>query len=139
MNVFDFRERHEIKADEPTESLAHDTIGAIIEVHRHLGPGLPELSHRKALSHELTPRGIEHECEHPVPIFYKGILVCEGRVDILVRRRLVIEIKVVEDLTAVHRAQALTYLLALKLPLGLLANFNVAIMKDGIRRVINTF
>jgi GxxExxY protein len=139
MNVFDFHERQEVRADPETESLAHATIGAIIEVHRHLGPGLPELSYRKALSHELTLRGIEHQCEYPVPIVYKGVRVGEGRIDIPVANRLVVEIKLVETLTAVHRAQTLTYLQLLKLQLGLLCYFNVAIMRDGIKRVINTF
>jgi GxxExxY protein len=138
MNVFEFHERHEFKADPATEELCTLSIGAIIEVHRHLGPGLPELSYRKALSHELTLRGIPHECEFRVPIVYKGEPVGEGWVDILVGSRLVIEIKVVEVLTAVHRAQTIAYLQALKLALGLLANFNVAVMKDGIKRVINT-
>jgi GxxExxY protein len=139
MNVYDFHERREVKVDPATEEIATLVIGAAIEVHRHLGPGLPEISYRKALSHELTLRGIAHECEFAVPIIYKGIPVGEGKVDILVARRLAFEIKVVEVLTAVHRAQTLAYLQALKLPLGLLINFNVAILKDGIKRVINTF
>ena len=139
MDVFEFRERKERQADAETEELAARVIGAAIEVHRLMGPGLPEVSYKKALSHELTLRGIPHECEFPVPIVYKGVLVGEGRVDILVARRLVLEIKVAETLTPVHRAQCLTYLQALKLELGLLLNFNVAVMKDGIRRVINTF
>ena len=139
MNVFEFHERPEKRADAETEALATEAIGAAIEVHRHMGPGLPEISYRKALSHELTLRGIPHECEFPVPIEYKGVNVGEGRVDILVGRRLVLEIKVVEVLTAVHRGQTLTYLQALKLQLGVLLNFNVTIMRDGIKRVINTF
>jgi GxxExxY protein len=139
MDVFDFHEQNERRADDETEALAHAVIGAAIEVHRVLGPGLPEISYKKALSHELTLRGIEDTCEFPIPIYYKGVLVGEGRVDILVARRLVIEIKVAEVLTAVHKAQTLTYLQALKLQLGLLLNSNVAMMRDGIKRVINTF
>ena len=137
MNVFDFHQRHDVKADPETEGLGTLAIGAAIEVHRHLGPGLPEIAYRKALAHELTLRGVECACEFPVPIVYKGLPVGDGRVDILVARRLVIEIKVVEALTTVHRAQAIAYLQALKLPLGLLINFNVAILKDGIKRVVN--
>ena len=139
MDVFDFHGRNERRADDETEALAHEVIGAAIEVHRVLGPGLPEVSYKKARSHGLTHRQIEHECEFPVPIYYKVVLVGEGRVDILVARRLVIEIKVAEVLTAVHKAQTLAYLQALKLQLGLLLNFNVAVMRDGIKRVINTF
>ncbi len=139
MNVYEFHERRDVKVDQVTEEIATHTIGAAIEVHRHLGPGLPEISYRKALSHELTLRGIDHQCEFPVPIIYKGLAVGEGKVDILVAQRLVVEIKVVEVLTPVHRAQAIAYLQALKLPLGLLINFNVAILRDGIKRVINTF
>jgi GxxExxY protein len=136
MDVFDFHGQRERRADEETERLAHEVIGAAIEV---LGPGLPEVSYKKALSHELTLRGIEHECEFPVPIYYKGVLVGEGRVDILARRQLVIEIKVVDVVTKVHTGQTLAYLQALKVPLGLILNFNVAVMRDGIKRVINTF
>src|SRR3954471_19877323 len=118
MNVFEFRERPEIKAEPRTEELASLVIAAAIEVHREMGPGLPELSYRRGLSHELDLRGIAHECEVAVPIFYKGKLVGEGRVDILVERRLVIEIKVVESVNPVHRAQTIAYLQALKLQLG---------------------
>jgi GxxExxY protein len=139
MNVFDFHERNERRADDETEALAHEVIGAAIEVHRLLGPGLPEISYKRALSHELSLRRIAHECEFPVPIVYKGVLVGDGRVDILVDRRLVVEIKVAEAITAVHRQQVLSYLQALKLQLGLILNFNVAVMRDGIKRVINTF
>jgi GxxExxY protein len=139
MDVFDFHERREKRASEETERLAAEAIACAIEVHRHLGPGLPEIAYRRAMSRELTLRGIEHECEYKVPIIYKGELVGEGRIDILVKRRLVLEIKVAEVVTKVHVAQTVAYLQALHLELGLILNFNVAIMRDGIRRVINTF
>ena len=90
------------------------------------------------MSRELTLRGIPHECEHRVPIVYKDELVGEGKVDILIDGLLVLELKVVEVVTKVHVAQTITYLKALKLPLGLILNFNVAILKDGIKRVINS-
>ncbi len=114
-------------------------IGACIEVHRHLGPGLPEKVYREALSHELSLQGIFHQCEVMFPVMYKGKVVGEGRLDMLVGEMLVVELKVVESLTPVHRAQVLAYLQALKLELGLLINFNVAILRDGLKRVINTF
>ena len=137
MDVFEFRSRQTSRVDHATESLAEKVIGAAITVHRHLGPGLPEAAYRNALLHELTLCNIPHEWEVPVPIHYKGKLVAQGRMDILVDKRLIVEIKVVEALAPVHRAQTLGYLRAGKLQLALLINFNVAILKDGIKRVIN--
>ena len=142
MNVCEFHERqgqHERKANERTEELARLALGALIEVHRHLGPGLPAKTYRQAVSYELELLQIPHACEVLVPVYYKGKLVGEARVDILVAGVLVVEIKVVETLTNVHRAQVIAYLQAMKLELGLLVNFNVAILKDGNKRVINTF
>ncbi len=138
MDVFDFRERAGSGVDPETEDLARAVIGAAIEVHKHMGPGLPESSYRNALSHELTLRGIAHDCEVPVPIFYKGVLVGEGKLDILVRGVLIVELKVVEALNDVHRAQVIAYLQATKLQLGLLINYNVVRLSDGIKRVIRT-
>ena len=83
-------------------------------------------------------RQIPHQCEAPVPINYKGKLVAEGRLDILVNGELIVELKVVEALNPVHRAQVIAYLQATKLTLGLLINFNVAILRDGIKRVVKT-
>jgi GxxExxY protein len=103
-----------------------------------MGPGLPEIAYKKALSHELTLRGIAHEPEAPVPVHYKGVLVAKGKVDILVEGRLVLELKVVESLSEMHQAQALAYLHALDLQLALLINFNVLLLKDGIKRVVRT-
>jgi GxxExxY protein len=138
MDVFQFRARGESRVAPDIEDLAHQAIGAAIEVHRHLGPGLPECVYKRALSHELTLRGIPHICEQPVDIFYKGVPVGDGRIDILVDGRLVLELKSVEALAPAHREQALTYLAVTHLPLALLINFNVAILKDGVKRVINT-
>jgi GxxExxY protein len=136
MNYYDFLERDQVRADRETEELAYKVIGAALEVHTHLGPKLPESAYRKALSVELTLRGLPHECEAPVDILYKGVLVGEGRLDVLVGARLIVELKVVETLTDVHRAQVLAYLQAKHLQLGLLINFNVAHLRDGIKRVI---
>jgi GxxExxY protein len=136
MDMQDFRERAYSGVDPHVEDLAHAVIGAAIEVHRELGPGLPEISYRRALSHELSLRAIPHRSEAPVAIIYKGILVGEGYVDILVDEQLVVEIKVVEALHEVHRAQAIAYLQALKLKLALLINFNVEMLRNGIKRVI---
>ena len=139
MDVFDFRERGRSRVDERTEKLAEVSIGAAIEVHRHLGPGLPENSYRSSMSHELTFLGVRHACEVPFPILYKGEPVGEGRIDILVEDALILELKAVEALSPVHRAQVVTYLRVMNLKLGLLINFNVVLLKDGIKRVINTY
>ena len=137
-DFFSFASRDARRLDEELEKLAHAVIGAAIEVHRYLGPCLPEVVYRNALSHELTLRQIEHLVEAVVPVRYKGIVVGEGRVDILAGKRLVIELKTVESLAAIHTAQVLAYLAALDLELGLLINFNTVILADGIRRVIRT-
>ena len=132
-----FRSRDAGHLDEEIEALSYAVIGAAIEVHRVLGPGLPETVYRNALSRELTFREIPHIVEALVPVQYKGATVGEGRVDILVNGRLVVELKVVEQLTHVHQAQVIAYLSALRLQLGLLINFNVDVLRNGIvRRVL---
>jgi GxxExxY protein len=138
MDVFDFHARNESRLEPELEDLAFAVIGAAIEVHRELGPGLSELHYRKALSHELSLRNIPHACEVPIAITYKGVDIGEGRLDIVVADRLILELKAVERLTEVHRSQAITYLCVTKNKLALLINFNVAILKDGIKRVINS-
>jgi GxxExxY protein len=137
MNVFDFNERHEPRADDETERLAYEVIGAAIEVHRQMGPGLSEHLYRRCMERELTLKAIAFRVEVPVPVFYKGESVGETRIDLLIGEKLVVELKAVESLSQVHRSQTLTYLKLTKLQLGLLINFNVEILKDGIRRVIN--
>jgi GxxExxY protein len=112
-------------------------IGAAIEVHRQLGPGLLESSYRECLCRELLLRGIPFERERPLPLEYKGIhLGCGYRVDLLVANSVVVEIKSVEALAPIHEAQLLTYLRIGGWRLGLLINFNVAVLKSGIRRRI---
>jgi GxxExxY protein len=123
--------------DQAVEALARNVIGAAIEVHRVLGPGLPESVYRKALSHELKLRGTEHTWETPIPVLYKGVLVGEGRMDVLVQKCIVLELKTVESLNDVHQAQLIAYLQASQLRLGFLINYNVAVMRDGIRRILN--
>src|SRR3954470_22788973 len=106
VDAADFRHRDHSGVDPVTEDLACAVIGAAIEVHRELFPGLPESVYKLALSRELTRRQIPHRIEVPVPIYYKGELVGQGRIDILVADRLVLELKAVEALTPVHSAQA---------------------------------
>lgn len=117
--------------------ITSEIIGAAIEVHRQLGPGLLESSYRECLCRELLLRGIPFERERPLPLEYKGIhLGCGYRVDVVVAGGVVVEIKAVEALAPIHEAQLLTYLRIGGYRLGLLINFNVAVLKNGIRRRI---
>lgn len=120
------------------ELLGKQVIGAAIEVHKELGPGLLESSYECCLVHELQLRRIQAERQVIQPITYKGLKLDEGyRIDILVDRRIILELKAVAELNDVHMAQILTYLKLSHCQLGFLLNFNVALMKDGIRRVVN--
>jgi len=117
--------------------LTGQIIGAAIEVHRELGPGKPEAAYEAALCRELELRRIPHEAQKPVPVVYKGIkLDCGYRLDALVANTVVVEAKSVELVHPVHRAQGLTYLKLGGWKLGLLLNFNVAILKQGIERLV---
>jgi GxxExxY protein len=118
------------------EDLVHLTIGFCITVHRTLGPGLRERVYQRAVCLELAANHIEFEREKYYPVTYRGHLLSHQSLDIVVRRELVLEIKSVEHLNPVHRAQVLTYLHVSKLPIGLLVNFNVAILQEGLKRVI---
>jgi len=116
--------------------LTKQVIGAAIEVHRHLGPGLLESSYQKCLQYELEKRGLIARREIPVAIQYKDLLVENGyRIDLLINEELVIETKVVEELNDIHLAQILTYLKFGGFKRGLLLNFKVLKMIDGIQRV----
>jgi GxxExxY protein len=118
-------------------SITREIIGGAIEVHRHLGPGLLESSYRECLCRELLLRSIPFEREKPLPLDYKGIhLGCGYRLDLLVAGSIVVEVKSVEALAPIHDAQLLTYLRIGGWRLGLLINFNVAALKNGIHRRI---
>jgi GxxExxY protein len=124
---------------EPNESLDEltgEVIGAAIAVHKELGPGFNEAIYEHALCIELTERDIAFVTQAPILIKYRGQEVGVGRLDLLVENQLVIELKTVEALLPVHLAQVTGYLKATGLPLGLLINFNVAVLKQGIRRVV---
>jgi GxxExxY protein len=119
-------------------SLSHEVIGAAIEVHRLLGPGLLESVYEIALCKELGLRGIAVERQVSVPVVYKGTsLECSLKLDLLIERIIVVEVKSVEKLVDIHKAQLLTYLRLRELWLGLLINFNVAVLRDGVRRLLN--
>ena len=111
-------------------------IGAAIEVHRHLGPGFLESVYEIALVTELELRKIQVARQVAIPISYKGHLVAESRLDLLIENELVVELKSVESLSAVHTAQVVSYLRAGAFEVGLLINFNVAVLRNGIRRVV---
>ena len=118
--------------------LSHQVIGAALEVHRELGAGLLESVYEQCLTHELGTQGISVERQVELPVRYKGIEVGAGyRVDLVVANALVVEIKAVESILPVHSAQLLTYLKLMDRRLRLLLNFNVPMMRDGIRRVAN--
>jgi GxxExxY protein len=113
-------------------------IGAAIEVHRLVGPGLIESVYELALCRELWLRGIEVERQVSVPVSYKGTsLGCHIKLDLLIEKTIIVEVKSVEKLAAVHGAQLLTYLRLQDLWLGLLLNFNVELLRNGVHRVLN--
>ncbi|BDA67667.1 hypothetical protein CAL7716_018330 [Calothrix sp. PCC 7716] len=123
---------------EDIEQLAHNVIGAAIEVHRVLGPGFLEEVYHRALKREFIFRRIPHTHEYPVTINYKGYEVGEGRLDFLVGTSLVVELKAVQNITPIHEAQTISYLKMTKNSLALLINFNVILLKDGIKRIVNS-
>jgi len=110
-------------------------IGCAIEVHRFLGAGLLESTYQQCLAHELHLKGIAFQLEHPLPVEYKKIkLDCGYRIDILVENRLIVELKAVEEIKGIHKAQLLTYMKLSGIDTGLLISFNVERLKDGIQR-----
>jgi GxxExxY protein len=124
---------------EELNNLSYQIIGCAIEVHRILGPGLLESAYQNCLIFELKKKGLKVEKEISLPITYKSIELDHGyRIDLLVNNQVVIELKTVEELTDVHKAQVLTYLKLGDFPLGLLINFHSKILKNNIKRYINT-
>ena len=113
-------------------------IGAAMAVHRELGPGLLESAYEACLAYELPERGLSVERQKALPVKYRGVNVdCGYRIDLLVEGKVVIELKAVERLEAIHQAQLLSYLKLSGCKVGLLINFNVKVLKDGIRRLVN--
>jgi GxxExxY protein len=120
------------------EGFTETIIGACIEVHRHLGPGLLESAYEHCLAHELTLRRLRIQRQVPLPLRYKGLaLDCGYRLDIVVEGCVVLELKTVDRFLPVHEAQLITYLKLMHLPVGLLVNFNVPFLKQGLRRLVN--
>ena len=115
-------------------------IAAAIEVHRHLGPGLLESAYQECVCHELSRMGISFTREVHLPLSYKGLNVgCCYRIDLLVEDSILVELKSIEQILPIHSAQLLTYLKASHKQIGLLINFNVLVLKDGIKRIVHDF
>lgn len=112
-------------------------IGAAIEVHKHLGPGLLESAYEECLCHELSLRNIAFKRQVPLPVVYKGAkLDCGYRIDLLVNDEVVVELKAVESISPIHEAQALTYMRLGDWKVGLILNFNVPILVKGVKRLV---
>jgi GxxExxY protein len=131
-----FRERGWSEPALELDRRAHQVIGAAIEVHRHLGPGFLETVYEQAMTIELGIRGLTARRQVPIAIAYKGHSLPSAQLDLLVEDDLVVELKAVERLAPIHTAQVLSYLKAGAFQLGLLINFNVPTLRQGIRRVI---
>ena len=122
-------------ASDAEQPLTREVIAAAIEVHRALGPGLLESTYQACLCHELELRQIPFRQQVEIPVTYKGVkLDCGYRIDLIVANKVVVELKSVQDVLPVHEAQLLTYLRLTGLRIGLLVNFNVPVLKNGIRR-----
>jgi GxxExxY protein len=119
------------------EELTEQIIAAAIEVHRELGPGLLESAYEECLCYELSQRGLAFQRQVPLPVAYKGVrLDCSYRLDIVVDDKIVLELKSVDGITDLNKAQLLTYLRISRMKVGLLMNFNVPMLKDGIVRLV---
>ena len=117
--------------------LSHQVIGAAIEVHRHLGPGLLESTYQQCLARELHLTGISFKTEYPLPVDYKGIhLDCGYRIDLLIEDTIIVELKSVAQLKPIHEAQLMTYMKLAEIKHGLLINFNVEILKNGLKSFV---
>lgn len=121
--------------DPEVEELGRKAIGCCIVVHRELGPGLLERIYHRAVRAELKASNIPCECEKPFPVFYRGDEIYVHRVDLIIGGQILLELKAVENLHMVHRAQVLSCLRVTRLRVGLLINFNVAVLASGIQRI----
>ncbi len=119
------------------DELSGQVIGCALEVHRKLGPGLLESTYEQCLAHELSLNSIQFKLQQPLPVEYKGIrLDCGYRLDLLINDTLIVELKSVEQIKGIHEAQLLTYMKLAQVEAGLLINFNVTRLKNGIRRFV---
>ena len=119
------------------DELSNQVIGSALEVHRHLGPGLLESAYETCLAYELQTAKLSFKRQHPLPVVYKAVsLDCGYRVDFLVEERLIVELKSVEKTLPIHDAQLLSYMKLAQVAVGLLINFNVSLLKKGIKRMV---
>lgn len=119
------------------DELSNRVIGCALEVHRALGPGLLESAYEQCLAHELSLADIPFKLQYPVPVKYKDIyLDCGYRIDLLAKNELIVELKSVDQITKIHEAHLLTYMKLSEIKVGLLINFNVQILKNGIKRFV---
>ncbi len=117
--------------------LSKEVIGCALEVHKNLGPGLLESTYEQCLAYELGLARIPFKSQQPIPVLYKDIkLDCGYRVDLLVDRELIVELKSVDKILPIHQAQLLTYMKLANISVGLLINFNVTVLKNGITRMV---
>jgi GxxExxY protein len=121
---------------EDTEKTGQLLLNEAIEVHRQLGPGFLERIYEAALCQEMTWRGVPFECQKPVQVLYKGVSVGNQRLDLLVGSQIIAEIKAADTILPIHEAQLLSYLKATNLRLGFIINFNVKLLKNGIKRMV---
>ena len=120
------------------DALTHEIIGAAIEVHRELGPGLLESAYEACLAQELTLRNVRFEQQKPLPVVYRGINVdCGYRIDLVVDGCVVVELKSIDHVDKIHKMQVLSYSRLAKLSVGLLINFNVPVLVQGVSRIVN--
>ena len=129
-----------MRENDRLDKISHRIIGAAIEVHRHLGPGLLESAYQSCLAFELKQLGLKVEEQKPLPVVYKQVkLDCGYRLDLVVEDEIIVEIKAIEKLLPIHDAQLLSYLRLAKKRAGLLMNFHVPVLKNGLKRIVNEF
>jgi GxxExxY protein len=129
-----------MRENDRLDEISHRIIGAAIEVHRHLGPGLLESAYQSCLTFELKQLGLKVEEQKPLPVVYKQVkLDCGYRLDMVVEDEIIVEIKAIEKLLPIHDAQLLSYLRLTKKRVGLLMNFHVPVLKNGLKRIVNEF
>jgi len=129
-----------MRENDRLDEISHRVIGAAIEVHRHLGPGLLESAYQSCLAFELKQLGLKLEEQKPLPVVYKNVkLECGYRLDLVVQGEIIVEIKAIEKLLPIHDAQLLSYLRLTKKRVGLLMNFHVPVLKNGLKRIVNDF
>ncbi|OHC07472.1 MAG: GxxExxY protein [Planctomycetes bacterium RIFOXYD2_FULL_41_16] len=126
--------------EERLNKITETIIGAAIDVHRALGPGLLESAYEACMVYDLIQVGMKVEQQKPLPVVYRGVkLECGYRLDLMIENEVVVEIKSIDKLLPIHKAQLMSYLKLADCKVGLLINFNVELLKDGIQRVVNNF